>query len=434
MSPPQGRVLIRNVRIFDGLDDEVSAGHVLIVGDRIEQISATEITEDGATVIDGGGRTLMPGMSDAHVHLMGSGNTAPQLMTANLGLVYANTLAEAARTLSRGFTTIRDIGGDVVGVKAAIDAGTFPGPRIYPSQAMISQTGGHGDFGPIYEAPTALGGRPSRGETIGFVRVADGPDRVLAAVREQLKAGACQIKLMAGGGVASQYDPLDTTQFTPAELCAAVQAAQDWGTYVAVHVYNSEGVRRAVDAGVKSIEHAHLVDEDTVRYLAEKGVWLSTQPFAEHDHHYPDPNQAAKNREVCTGTGRLFAWAQKYGVKTAFGTDLLFEPESTDRQIEMLVRLADHMRPIDALKMVTSANTELFRLSGERDPYGAAHLGVIKEGAWADVLVIDGDPTVDLSVLSDYARSIKVIIKNGQIFKNALAAGGATTTSGEANT
>jgi imidazolonepropionase-like amidohydrolase len=421
MSAPPNRVLIRDVRIFDGRHDEVTSGHVLIVGDRIEEVSANEISVGDANVIEGGGRVLMPGLTDAHVHLMGSGNTTPELMTANLGLIYANTFAEARRMLSRGFTTIRDIGGDVVGVKAAIDAGTMPGPRIYPSQAMISQTGGHGDFGPIYEAPTALGGHPSRGETIGFVRVADGPDRVLAAVREQLKAGASQIKLMAGGGVASLYDPLDTKQFTAAELRAAVQAAEDWGTYVAVHVYNSEGVRRAVDAGVKSIEHAHLVDEDTVHYLAENNVWLSTQPFAEHDHHYPNPHQATKNRDVCAGTDRLFRWAQLHGVKTAFGTDLLFEPDTTDRQIEMLVRLADYMTPIEALKMVTSTNTELFRLSGERDPYRDAHLGVIEQGAWADLLVIDGDPTINLGVLTDYKNTITVIIKNGDIFKNTLA-------------
>lgn len=414
------QVLIRNAKVFDGVADGLVDGHVLVDGDKIASVSPQEPSTAGATVIDAGERVLMPGLTDAHVHLMGMSNTVLQLHINNMGLIFARTLAEAEKTLLRGFTTVRDMGGDVVGVKQAIDEGLAVGPRIYPSQAMVSQTSGHGDFGLPYDPTPSLGGPPSRGDRIGFTRVADGPERVLAAVREQLKVGASQIKLMAGGGVASFYDHLDTEQFIPDEMRAAVQAATDWGTYVGVHVYNKNGVRRAIEAGVRSIEHGHLVDEETVKFMADHDVWLSTQPWAEHDHNFPDPARAEKNRRVCEGVEQLYAWAQKYGVKTAYGTDILFEPDASDRQITMFPRLAEFMTPVEALRMATSGNAELFHLSGEQDPYGEARLGVIEPEAWADLLVVDGDPTKDLSILADYHNTLVVIMKGGQIHKNTL--------------
>lgn len=421
MSVGPRRLLIKNVEIFDGISDRLSAGHVLVEGCTIAAVEASPIAEDtGTHVIDGSGRVLMPGMSDAHVHLFGMANTMLDLLTATQTQLAAATLARAKDTLLRGFTTVRDVAGDTAGIKRVIDAEPDLGPRIYPSQAAISQTAGHGDFGLPSEPPTALGGRESRGEEIGFMRVADGPDRVLAAVREQLKAGASQIKLMAGGGVASVYDPLYTVQFTPAELRAAVEAAADYGTYVATHVYNVTGIRRAVEAGVKSIEHGHLADEATIALLAEREVWLSMQPFAEHDHTFPDPDRAAKNQEVCRGTGQVYQWARTHGVKLAWGTDLLFEPQNNHRQSEMVARLGEFFPAVEVLKMVTSGNAELFRLAGDRDPYRSARLGEITVGAWADLLLIGGDPTKDLNLLADPAANIAVIIKDGVLVKNDL--------------
>lgn len=417
---PAARVLIRNARIFDGVGDGLVDGHVLVDGSKIASVSSDEPEAGDAAVVDAGGRVLMPGLTDAHAHLIPMANTILQLHSSNLGLTLARTLAEARRMLLRGFTTIRDMGGDVVGVKQAIDQGIAEGPRIYPSRAMISQTSGHGDFGLPYDPSPSLGGPLSRGDQIGITRVADGADRVLAAVREQLKLGASQIKLMAGGGVQSFYDHLDTLQFTAEEMRAAVEAATDWGTYVAVHVYNTDGVRRALEAGVRCIEHGHLMDEGTVKLIADHDAWLSTQPWAEDDHHFPDGYRAEKNRHVCEGVEQLYAWAREYGVRTAFGTDILFEPEHTHRQITMFPRLANYMTPVEALRMATSQNAELFRLSGERDPYKAAPLGVVREGAWADMLVVDGDPTRDLSVLADYERTLVAIVKDGQIVKNTL--------------
>jgi imidazolonepropionase-like amidohydrolase len=419
--PLQRRLVVKNVAIFDGISDRLVPGHVLVEGRTIAAVDTSPIAEDAhTTVIDGAGRVLMPGMSDAHVHLVGMANTMADITTATQTQLAAATLARAKDTLLRGFTTVRDMAGDTVGIKIVVDAEPALGPRIYPSQAAISQTAGHGDFGFVFEPPTALGGRESRAEQIGFLRVADGADRVLAAVREQLKLGASQIKLMAGGGVASLYDPLYTLQFTPAELRAAVEAAADYGTYVATHVYNVAGIHRAVEAGVKSIEHGHLADEPTVAMLAERDVWLSTQPFSHHDHSFPDPDRTAKDRQVCEGTEQLYRWAKKHGVKTAWGTDLLFEPDNNHRQSEMVTRLGEYFTGVEALKMVTSGNAALFRLAGERDPYGSARLGEIATGAWADMLLINGDPTTDLSLLADPAANIAVIIKDGVVVKNTL--------------
>ncbi|MGW1195801.1 amidohydrolase family protein [Streptomyces sp. NPDC002536] len=418
-APPP--VLITDVRVFDGVHDELSGRRAVYVADG--RISAEgEPPAPEARVVDGGGRVLMPGLSDAHVHLFMAGSTDEELLHGPTGTAHYNALAEAGRMLLRGFTTVRDMGGPVTALRRTLDAGRFPGPRIYASEGMVSQTSGHGDFSEIHDAAREFGGPESRIEATGCVRTADGRDRVLAAVREQLKRGASQIKVYAGGGVCSKYDPLDVQQFTLDELRAAVEAAADWGTYVAAHVYNSAGIRRAVEAGIRSIEHGHLASEQTMAMLARKGVWLSTQPWLESDHHYPDPERAEKNHRVCEGVKRTYAWARTYGVKLAFGTDLFLSPGETRRQSEMFVRLAGHFgfRPVEALRMATSGNAELFRLCGGRDPYKAARLGVIEPGAWADLLLVNGDPTQDLGLLADPGKNLALIMKGGRIHKNEL--------------
>lgn len=423
-TPSAQRLVIRNVRVFDGLGGAVVDGaDVVIDGATITGVSTSPVATDTGvptTQIDGAGRFLMPGMSDVHVHLMGNANGYLDFVTGPTGVLYGNTIAEAKRMLLRGFTSVRDMGGDTAPVKQLVDRGVFDGPRIFPSQAMISQTSGHGDFAFVYETPDVFGGSPSRTEDIGFTRTADGVERVLAAVREQLRSGATQIKLTLGGGAASMYDPLYTLQFTPDEIRAAVQAAADYGTYVATHVYSVAGIRRAIDAGVRSIEHGHLADEDTVALIGEKDVWLSMQPFAEDDHHYPDPVRTAKNREICDGTAEVYGWAKKHGVKVAFGTDLLLEPQAAARQSVMAARLGEYYSNVEALTMLTSGNAGLLELAGQRNPYGAARLGVVAEGAWADVLLFDGDPTADLSVIADPEQNLKLVVTGGRIVKNEL--------------
>lgn len=418
------RIIIRGARVFDGMRNTLHQGvDVLVEEGRIIALSAAPIASgplEGTLEIAGAGKVLMPGLTDAHVHIMGNANNMIDFMQGPTGVLYGNTIAEARRMLLRGFTSVRDMGGDTAPIKTLIDQGEFEGPRIFPSQAMVSQTSGHADFSFVYEVPEVFGGHPSRTEDIHFTRVADGVPRVLAAVREQLRQGASQIKLTLGGGAASMYDPLNTLQYTHEEIEAAVRAATDYGTYVATHVYTPAGIARAIDAGVQSIEHGHLADEETIKRIADAGVWLSMQPFEENDHHYPDPVRADKNVEICRGTEQVYAWAQQYGVKTAWGTDLLLEPQSAARQSVMAARLGDFYSNFEALKMLTSGNSELLELSGERNSYREGKLGVIEEGAWADMILVDGDPLADLSLIADPETNFKIIMKNGQIVKNSL--------------
>jgi imidazolonepropionase-like amidohydrolase len=412
-------ILINNVRIFDGVGDEFRTGNLLIRDRRIAQISHSPIAEPpGGHLIDGGGRVLMPGLTDAHWHMMFAPNTLDDFEQPDPGLVYANAVAEAERTLLRGFTTVRDVGGSTFGIKAAIDAGVIPGPRVYPSGAFISQMSGHGDYAPPYARAKTLGGRPSHLEDLGEFVVANGVPEMLAAVREQLRKGASQIKIGAGG-IISDLDPIDSLQFTPEEMKGAVQATSDWGTYVAAHVYAVTGIRRALDAGVLSIEHGHLADETTIRLIAEKGAWLSTQPLEPGDNPL-SPEQAEKSKSIIGAWQRILGWAKQHGTKVAFGTDLLFSPDRTSMQNVMLTRLAQIYSNTEVLKIVTSGNCELFARSGDRNPYKAAKLGVIQEGAWADMLLVDGDPVKDIDVLKDPERNLVVIIKDGKVHKNTL--------------
>ncbi len=199
-----------------------------------------------------------------------------------------------------------------------------------------------------------------------------------------------------------------------------MRAATDYGTYVATHVYTVTGIRRAVEAGVKSIEHGHLADEPTIALLAEREVWLSMQPFAEHDHSFLSADSAAKNRQICAGTAQVYQWAKNHGMKLGWGTDLLFAPERNGLQSEMVARLGEYFSSVEALKMVTSGNAELLRLAGERDPYRSARLGQITVGAWADLVLINGDPTVDLGILSDARTVIAAVVKDGVVVRNTL--------------
>ena len=227
----------------------------------------------------------------------------------------------------RGFTTVRDMGGPVFGLKRAIDEGVMLGPRIYPSGAFISQTSGHGDFRFSFELPRTLGGPLSHSEVLGVAAIADSPDEVRLRAREQLRSGASQIKLMAGGGVASPYNPIESTQYTEPEIRAAVEAAENWGTYVTVHAYTPRAIRQAVAAGVKCIEHGQLIDEPTAKLLADKGIWWSLQPFLNDEDASPlvNPVSQKKMLEVFAGTDNAYKLAKKYKVKTAFGTDILFD-------------------------------------------------------------------------------------------------------------
>jgi imidazolonepropionase-like amidohydrolase len=254
--------------------------------------------------------------------------------------------------------------------------------------------------------------------------VADSPDEVRVRVREQLMLGASQIKLTAGGGVASPHSPLDVTTFTEPELRSAVEAAENWGTYVAVHAYTPASIRRAIAAGVKCIEHAHLMDDATARLMAERGIWLSTQPLPEElgEAFPPESEERAKFQQVLAGTDSVYKFAKKYKLKTAFGTDILFSGPLAQRQGALLAGLTRWYTPAETLIMATSTNAQLLALSGKRSPY-PGKLGVVEEGALADLLLVEGNPLDDIKLIADPAKSFVVIMKDGKIHKNLLDAG-----------
>ena len=336
---------------------------------------------------------------------------------------YNNLVAgeEATDTLMRGFTTVRDVGGPAFGLKRAIDEGIVKGPRIYPSGAMITVTSGHGDFRQLTDLPRTIGGMLTRMEQIGGAMVADSPDEVRVRTREQLMQGASQIKLTAGGGVSSPFSPNDVMTFTEAELRAAVEAAENWGTYVVAHAFTPAAIQRSIAAGVKCIEHGFLMDDATARLIAEKGIWLSLQPLPEEMRTgLPVGSvQRAKADEVWPGIARTYEFAKKYKIKTAWGTDVLFSRALAQHQGAILASLTRWYTPAEALVMATSTNAELLALSGKRNPY-PGKLGVVEQGALADLLLVDGNPLENLNLVADADKNFLVIMKDGAIYKNTL--------------
>lgn len=415
-------LVLRGARIFDGLAGEALDGRDLLISGRhiVDLAPAGQPVAD-AVSLDCAGMTLIPGLIDAHWHALLA--AIPQLvaMTADVPYVHLVAAQEAQRTLLRGFTTVRDVGGPAFALKRAIDEGRFAGPRIFPSGAMISQTSGHGDFRLRSELPRTPQSNLSAAESAGIAMIADGETEVTRRVREQLMLGASQIKIMAGGGVASSFDPIDSLQYSEGEMRAAVGAAADWGTYVCAHVYTSAGIRRALAAGVRSIEHGQLADEDTVRMLADAGAWWSIQPFlADEDANvYQNPLQQAEQRRIAQGTERAFELGRKHKVKMAFGTDILFAPTRTGSQGRQLAKLARWFEPAEVLRMATSHSGELLAMSGARAPY-AGRLGVLEKGALADVVAVAGDPLAEIGLVGDPERNFRLIVKDGRIHKNTL--------------
>ncbi|WP_024341857.1 MULTISPECIES: amidohydrolase family protein [Bradyrhizobium] len=425
-APPAegGTTLFQNVRIFDGKSTTLSApSNVLVRGNKIETISLHPLAVDSLAEIrniEGGGRTLMPGLIDNHWHAMLI-RVTPVQSFGDVG--YLNLVAgdEATHTLMRGFTTVRDVGGPVFGLKSAIDEGIIKGPRIYPSGAVITVTSGHGDFRQLIDLPRTIGGMLTRMEQTGGAMVADSPDEVRVRAREQLMQGASQIKLTAGGGVSSPFSPIDVTTFTEPEIRAAVEAAENWGTYVTAHAFTPAAIRGALAAGVKCIEHAFLMDEQTAKLIADRGVWLSMQPLPEELRlGFPVGSvQRAKADEVWPGIARSYELARKYKIKTAWGTDVLFSAALARQQGAILASLARWYTPAEALTMATSTNAELLALSGKRNPY-PGKLGVVEQGALADLLLVDGNPLNDISLLADPVNNLKIIMKDGKIYKDTL--------------
>ena len=414
-------VVFTNVRVFDGTADTLSAPTTVVVRENVIAAIGPDAAPTSAevTVIDGTGQTLMPGLIDNHVHMMFN-SLAPAEMAApdmSLEKVMALSAAQSKAMLLRGFTAVRDVGGPSFQLKLLIDSGKVMGPRIWPSGPMISQTSGHADLRHPSEPSRRFSGKMSKAEEIWASVVADGRDEVLTAVRENLRLGASQIKIAAGGGTSSEYDPLDVTQYTLDEMKAAVDAASDWNTYVTVHAYHPKSVRRAIEAGVKVIEHGNLLDEDTLKLMAEKGIWLSGQMLVDSTEAM-DPKRREKRKPVIEGQKLVWPMAKRLGVKLAWGTDFLFEPELNAQQNAYILRLKPYFTPAELLKLVTSGNAELLALSGPRTPY-EGRLGVVEQGALADLILVRGDPLADIDLIGDPARNFTVIMKDGVIVKSA---------------
>lgn len=416
-------VIFENVRVFQPLKKRFSEPvHVWVEGNTIKTVSPLPFTEKPTTakVIDGTGKTLIPGLIDVHVHLVFGAMSMADMMSPNLSeeVVIAKAGVQSKEMLMRGFTAVRDVGGPIFPLKALIDQGKIQGPRIWPSGATISQTSGHGDFRMPDERSRRYFGRVSRAEIFNATFIADGRDEVLTAVRENLRGGASQIKLMAGGGTSSAYDPVDVTQYTLDEMKAAVEAAEDWGTYVTVHAYTPRAVQRAVEAGVKCVEHGQMLDQQTLKLLAKKKVWLSLQVLIA-DSENMDPQRREKRKPVIEGQAKVWPMAKKLKVPLAWGTDFLFEPELNVLQNEYLLKLLEWFTPGEILKMVTYDNAQVLALSGNRSPY-QGKLGIIEAGALADLILIDGDPITHPEILNQPKEKFLLIMKDGVVYKEAM--------------
>lgn len=422
-------LVIAHARVFDGRHEQLrNDAAVVISQSKIVAIVDSAAAPTARERIDAGGRVLIPGLIDAHVHPTIS-IAISALRDTDPNYLAARSAVEARGILLRGFTTIRDMGGPSFGLKQAIDEGLTDGPRIFPSGAIISQTSGHGDFRNRNADAHRFGGAVDVVERMGYGRIADGADEVLTAVREQLRQGASQIKLAAGGGISSMYDPIDSVQYVEDELRAAVRAASDFGTYVAVHAYTPAAIRRSVEAGVRSIEHAHLIDEATMKLIAERGVFLSPQAYVFSGVFGGTSNagapaqgsaQSSKSQQVSLGLDRMMQLAKRHDVKIAFGTDVFGSPKVFPWESREFGARLRWFSSYEILKQATSINGDLLALSGARNPYADGKIGVIEPGAWADLLIVEGDPLTDIRILENPEQNLRLIIKGGRVVKRTL--------------
>ena len=405
--------LLRNALLWDGTGAEpLDGADVLVEDDRIKEVSDRPIRAGGAREIDLAGRTLMPGLIDAHFHAVAADPDIGKLEHMPRSLLYqhARTLLEAS--LQRGFTTIRDAGGADYGLAKAVDKGLIAGPRLFFAGRALSQTGGHGDFRSFEQGAVCLCGQGG----LTMTRICDGVPAVREAARDELRKGAHQIKIMASGGVASPSDPIWNLQFSEEEIRAIVWEATSWRTYVMAHAYTAEAIYRSVDYGVRSIEHGNLIDERTAAFCAEKGAFVvptlatyDALPRYGRELGFPEDSLAKVGAVAEAGVGALEI-LKAAGVKTGFGTDLLgamHAHQSTEFAIRAQVLSAEEI-----LLSATRTNAELLNRTGE--------LGVVAPGALADMIAVDGNPLEDLGLLAGQGEGLALIMKGGTLFKTAL--------------
>ncbi|MDL5025725.1 amidohydrolase family protein [Vibrio satsumensis] len=417
--------LITNANVFNGVDNNLIENVSILIEDNlITQIGDIDPTV-ADEIIDAQGGTVMPGLIDAHVHItLSAPFNVIDTMTREEVAIRSAKISE--EMLMRGFTTIRDVAGNTLGLKKSIDNGYATGPRILPSMAAISQTCGHSDYRQNQAQERLTNGHEdSPMMKQGSMKVADGRSEVLKAVREQLFMGASQIKIMAGGGASSTFDPLDTLQFTSDEMKAAVEAASDYGTYVAAHIHTSDAMRRAAEAGVMSFEHATIMDDDIAEIIKEKGIWVIPSYFTSSliaERKIPLPNEETYRKTERVGKA-MFKSAElikKYDIQNiAFGTDCVGETNVHATQLNELGAIEQVFDTITALRMATSNCGRLFEMSTYQHPYQEGKLGQVVEGAYADLLIIDGNPLEGVACVAN-TESQKLIMKDGKVYKNTL--------------
>lgn len=418
------RKLIKNANVFDGHHLKLKEHRNIIIEENlVKEITADEVSEENFDeIIDAKGYTVIPGLTDAHVHISHNGDEKDH--EYRMDELAVRSVKTAYDTLMRGFTTIRDAGGVTYGLKKNIDNGFLDGPRIFPSNAYISQTCGHGDVRHSTAAERLSDGNytsPTLQHHLSYI--ADGPVEMLRAVREQFFLGASQIKLMAGGGISSNYDPLETLQFTLEEMKAAVDAAADYGTYVMAHLYTPGAMQRAAKAGIKSFEHATLLDEETGKIVQEKGIWIMPgpqmgRPISEHGEQRE--NVIKKAEFVRRGADASTEIINKYDLKIVFGTDSFGDPKFVEKhQLEDFSYFKKRFGSFKGLVSATGNVNELIKLTTYQNPYPQGKIGVLEEGSFADILVVKGNPVNDLDVLANQ-NNILFIMKDAKIYKNTI--------------
>ncbi|MBN9487926.1 MAG: amidohydrolase family protein [Alphaproteobacteria bacterium] len=408
------QVLFRNANLLDPRWDEARDGHeVLVEGDRIKEVSDKPIKAANARVVDCGKRTLMPGLIDCHVHVFLSEVNIRNLENVPLTLMTARAADLMKGMIDRGFTTVRDTGGADWGIKTAVESGLIAGPRLFISGRAIGPTGGHSDSRRRTDIGAPCG---CCNAMVYCMAVADGPDEVRRLTREQMRQGADQVKIMCSGGVASPYDPLDSLQFSEAEIAAATDEAKNFGRYVLAHAYTPEAITRAVTNGVRTIEHGNLIDQKAAQLLKSKGGYMVANlvtyfVMKERAAQFGmTADMLAKNDIVLEGALKSLEICKAAGVKVGYGSDLLGQLQ-VEQSREFLFR-AEVLKPLEIIRQATIVGAEVLRHEGK--------LGVVEPGAFADLIVVDGDPVKDLKLFLDQGAHLPVIMKAGKFHKNAL--------------
>ena len=416
------QILIKNVNIFDGKNEKLTMGQdVLIEENLIKKIGKSIEADKDSKVIDGGGRTLMPGLIDMHTHLMFRYGARVMMTDFDAQASGAAAMETLQLYMQMGYTTVRDVGGNSLGIAKNIAEGRLSGSRIYSSGGAISTISGHNDLAMFSEHP---------GEDVysrrGDTNIITGPIEAREATRRLLRGGASQIKIMVGGGVASDFDPLDANTMAEDEIRAVVEAAADFGTYVCAHAYTDASVNRVLDAGGRCIEHGFLVSEKTIKRMKELGAVMSLQPYAGYEI-LKEPEKLAgfdeenvrKALRVRDGADNMLKLAAKHKIDTFAGADLWQEGIITNTPDDMVLRKR-WFTDVEILRQNTSSAAKWLAKSGTKNPYREGPLGVIEEGAYADVLLVEDNPVKDVTIMADWKNNIRLIMKDGVIYKNTL--------------